>query len=638
MGTTHAAVAAAVYAVLEVAYYAGDAGTFTDSFPRSDLFGGVLLLSGLLFCTQLVAMLPFFAASLRWPARAKTLLPIVPSVVVAGMAVMLLERMLDPAGAEAALSHKVAWRLGPAVLGLATYFRLRATVDEPLTRWTKLPGPALLTLCALWTLARWLPAPPAGYTPLADMEPTSRPHVILLAADGIESRSLTPYGSPLDTTPYLNKLADESIVYENAFVNSGKTTGSTTSMLSGVHPLESKVMFPPQVLAGAYSHRHLPRILREWGYTGIQRSVRFYADAEDLNMVGAFDVANGRDISTLPRLGPLRSVALAVNDELYLGRRLRADLVETLYTFATGVVRVDAFRDVGGDSEIDSRADRAVLEEALAYLDEADGPVLMHLHLLGTHCCTFHPLEDRYTVEDAQKFSGPIRNEKTRARYLSTVSEFDDNVAFFVEELRARGQLDNTLLIVSSDHSAGWRAMSRVPLIVRAPNAAVTGRVTANVQLLSVPATVLQHVGVPRAQIPSWMHDEALPLPGEQAPEPLILSIDDVALSTNPIEGFAMAKDGTMGHRQIEAPGPPEYGVGTLGVVRCNHFARFKVAHRRWFRGTIKEHTSPCAVGFGRPELKDILLSVDREYGVTLRRKRGRSGLPSPAVKSEPAQ
>src|SRR5919197_4023621 len=75
----------------------------------------------------------------------------------------------------------------------------------------------------------------------ANSSSVSNPNIIILGSDGLSAKYLTAYGSTLQTTPFLNEVAQTSLVAENAFPNGGGTTASTTSVLTGKEPILAKV-------------------------------------------------------------------------------------------------------------------------------------------------------------------------------------------------------------------------------------------------------------------------------------------------------------------------------------------------------------------------------------------------------------
>ncbi|MCK5611603.1 sulfatase-like hydrolase/transferase [Candidatus Pacearchaeota archaeon] len=122
-------------------------------------------------------------------------------------------------------------------------------------------------------------------------------NVLIFSSDGINNNRTSLFGYTRDTTPYLNSIKKDLLIFENHFTNSGKTTGSIASLLSGKSPTTTRMIYRPDIFTGIHAYQHLPGILRDYGYDNGDFSVRHYADAYDLNMRNAFRFANGRDLN-----------------------------------------------------------------------------------------------------------------------------------------------------------------------------------------------------------------------------------------------------------------------------------------------------------------------------------------------------
>ena len=60
------------------------------------------------------------------------------------------------------------------------------------------------------------------------------PNVIIIIFDALSALHLPPYGYTRDTSPNLNRFAQQSIVYHNHHSAGNFTTPSTASLLTGV--------------------------------------------------------------------------------------------------------------------------------------------------------------------------------------------------------------------------------------------------------------------------------------------------------------------------------------------------------------------------------------------------------------------
>ena len=285
---------------------------------------------------------------------------------------------------------------------------------------------------------------------------------------------------------FLTSIVSDTLFFENAFPNVGRTHGSLISLLTGRLPFSTHVTFPPTVLQGEDAHRHLPGILKGLGYHTLQIGMRHYADAEDAHLLGGFDAANYR----WSRFDELQ-VSAAARDETQVFQAAVAERLSDRLGQMLGFKRfVNTFEHVQGRTVSPYWSDARRVETLVQYFATAAEPWFVHAHLLDTHCCTYRP-RNIY-------FSGDSR---TAARD-SQLKETDENLRILIEALAVAGRLEHTVVVFSSDHTSGWTTTGRVPLMIRFPKAHPSGRVTENVQLSDVAPTVLQYLGVER---PPWM-------------------------------------------------------------------------------------------------------------------------------------
>jgi len=137
---------------------------------------------------------------------------------------------------------------------------------------------------------------------------TARPNIILLGSDGISARNLSLYGYSRETTPYLKNLSSESLLMKNHMSNSGKTTGSITSIFTGKLPSKTRVSFPPDKLNSVDAYQHLPGILKELGYKSVEIAIPHYLDATEINLLHGFDQVNDKLIDNGPSMQKFRAV------------------------------------------------------------------------------------------------------------------------------------------------------------------------------------------------------------------------------------------------------------------------------------------------------------------------------------------
>ena len=267
-----------------------------------------------------------------------------------------------------------------------------------------------------------------------------RPDVVLVLVDTLRADRLGAYGYALPTSPRLDAVAAEGLVFERAYSASTWTKPAVASLFTALMPAEHGIVRQlregdPELLTQVVPHS-LPTLAE-----------RFRAD-------GYRTVAVVRQPNMLPQMGFARG-----------------------FDVYDAPAHEDAF---------------ALVERLLARLDEDERgrPVFLYLHLLDVHWPydemlpslapdAFGPLSesewawmDRPTVRRAKRHGWRQVDWPTiTARYDHGVAFVDAAIGRLVEGLTERGRWDRTLLAVTSDHGEGF--LERRPL--RAQLRAVPG-------------------------------------------------------------------------------------------------------------------------------------------------------------------
>ena len=283
------------------------------------------------------------------------------------------------------------------------------------------------------------------------------PDVVLVVLDAAAAQRSSLYGYARETTPEIDALARDSIVWERAYAQAPQTVGSIASLLTGRHPRD---VWDDGVLAG----ETVAERLQQAGY----RTLGF-TENPWLAPERGFD--RGFDLYRLPPTGFTKA----------------GSSVETV----------------------------AAAFEALD--DSGDVPVFLYLHLLPPHApydappphagrfakpVPRGPLRGFLAIvlgfpprpDHREDFVQVMRGEaKLSAEQLELVSaRYDENllwadslVGSLVSGLRDRSRFDRALFIVTADHgeafgehghfghsSSLYDEQIRVPLVLRLPDAA----------------------------------------------------------------------------------------------------------------------------------------------------------------------
>lgn len=339
-----------------------------------------------------------------------------------------------------------------------------------------------------------------GYLPDSDMMAT-RPNVIILSTDGLNASSVSAYGYPRATTPFLESLASETLRFEDHFTNASHTTGSIVALLTGRYPTHTKVVYRPDILAGKDAFRHLPGLLRQHGYNNLDLSLKYYADPFDLNLRHAFQQANGR-LEKWVQFG--RSLPLFMqiryDDDLYFLEHLICRIVERL-GHAMGLYDLGNPYFLVTHTGTVNRLDEDTVAEAVEFLRPASQPFFLHLHLLGTHGPKFGPAKKVFSVGQDQ------RQEWMTDFYDDAVLAFDRQVKNIFDILRQRKLIENTIVVITSDHGQKFSSYQPVPLIMRFPGGVKAGVISGPTQQIDIAPTLLDYLKLP---VPSWMDGQSL--------------------------------------------------------------------------------------------------------------------------------
>jgi arylsulfatase A-like enzyme len=419
------------------------------------------------------------------------------------------------------------------------------------------------------------------------------PNILLITADSLDAADMSLYGSELESTPFLKQLSGSSLLAENAFSNAQGTIGALTSLLSGKYPADERVIYSTDILSGRNSYQHLPGILNAYGYQTVQLSYSYYADAYTINMLGGFDEANGRKVTAsggflelVDKLFPsdfhvfLREVTDRAGDRLAHIFFIR-DMADPYKQVTEGIIKI---------------SDQKKMERVLALLADADRPVFIHLHWMGTHGPKFYP---------TLKVFSAIKDNSTQKNYdpdvyADAILEFDQAIKALYTRLEQEGKLDHTLLVISSDHSQKW-TNSRLPLLMHFPGGEHQQVITHNVQYLDIAPTLLHYLGI---KTPQWMAGESL-LDGVAVNRPIFTA--EIPKST---------KDKLTGKITYPAAKAPFYQFGRMAVVLCDRWYELDLTTLDLSAGKVKDYVGDCTAESSTPQQALELIAAHLEkYG-----------------------
>ena len=327
--------------------------------------------------------------------------------------------------------------------------------------------------------------PAAAPSPKPESSP--KPSVVLLTIDTLRADHLSCYGYFRKTSPFVDSLASESLVFERCYATISHTTPSHASLLTSVLPLEHGIT--------ANSFRATSEVQR----------ARALVTTEQLKSYA--QILQSRGWST--------------------GAFVAAATTRKVTGLSAGF---DAWTEPADVSRIGSE----VLADATKWLETlpppGERPFFLWVHFFDVHGP--HMQGGRYESEfpDDDALAEHLRERRvrkaipgrkgSRARpsflnslYDAAIRRTDDLVSELVATLKKTGRWEGTAFVLTSDHGEGlgehglighelaWGEQVRVPLLIR-----ITGREPARIDTpvsgIDVLPTLLDLVpGLPREEL-----------------------------------------------------------------------------------------------------------------------------------------
>lgn len=386
-----------------------------------------------------------------------------------------------------------------------------------------------------------------------------RPNVLIIGGDGLSASYLSLYGAARDTTPFLKQMSKEALLAKNAFVNVSSTTASTTSMLTGREPITVQVFRYPDILSEDASYQHLPNILKMSGYKTAEIGTPDYVDAQKLNLLSGFDMVNGLSISK-PVLNVLPNVLGNSRAVFFISTIVERASDRLLHIFYVRDMR-NPFEEVNNPNE--RLTDEQRVEQILDLFDHAKQPLFVFVHMMNTH----GPQFSSGNMDSVSESTSEAEWDKNR--YQEAIVSFDENIKLIYNHLSSTGQLDNTIIVVYTDHGFMYSISQRVPLLMRFPHSQYAGVRKNNIQVIDVAATLLDYLEIKK---PSWMTGASF-LTEEIPPDRRIVSI--TASSPKKIK-------------------PPFAQIKSVQFIVCQKWYSLNVQDNIFSSGTVSGHTSLC--------------------------------------------
>ncbi|MFN2432714.1 MAG: sulfatase [Gemmatimonadota bacterium] len=480
----------------EVAVRAVQRWVMQDFIQLGRPFVWIVPLSYLLLFALPALLLVFAATRLRaeWPLRAGAF-----AFALLGCASLLLLVPGLHRLAALALAVGVAVQVARGVTRAPAPFLALARRTTPVTILLLAATAAgALAWSAVSERLQWAQLPPAR---------ADAPNVLLIVLDTVRAPSLSLHGYPRPTAPRLERLAARGVRFDWALSTSPWTLPAHGSLFTGRFPHQLSTDWRSPLDA---AHPTLAEALRARGYVTAGFVANTPYASHEVGLARGF--LHYEDYRTTPgqvlTSSALGRLILPGPPGVFLGRT-KADGLNAAFLrwlpssgsrpFFAFLNYYDAHLPYVAPEPFATRLGApAARKDPLRRLRERAANVLGRF--LGPRD---DPLQRPPTEE--------VR--RVRSLYDASLAYLDDRVGALLDELERRGTLENTLVIVTSDHgehlgehglfahgNSLYLPLLHVPLLVSLPGRVPTGIVVRDpVSLRDVPATVLDLAGLEEA-------------------------------------------------------------------------------------------------------------------------------------------
>ena len=562
--------------------------SFMDTLPllkklevllsSSFLLAGLFTLPLLLFL--IISKIPWFRA---YTSLFLNLLAILPAILAASTVLLMLDNFtytMFKFGIVSSMNIARGLYLTLYLVMIAYFYKdilllvnaIGKRNPNSQTKWVLLTGCLLLISNGLVFLTQSFEN--TGWNPTGSKTLNLTPDILIITSDGVSADHMSIYGYERETTPRIKEFAEHSLLMENAFSNSGNTAGSLTSLFTSKYPMNTRVLYPPDILKGSDAYQHLPGLLRAQQYYTIQYGYPHYVDAFTLNFLNGFNVVNGQTASSRdPSKGIGRYMPYEVSYFLYeTGDRIASRLSHIFF-----LQKMENPYDLVTETP-DQFNDQVKVQQLIELLNTSKQPLFVHLHLMGTHGPKYTPPQQVFSK--GQQFEN--QEEWNTDFYDDTILQFDHYVAEIIDALIENGKYDNTILVVGSDHGQRFNHMTRIPMIIRFPGDAFAGRIRANFQMIDLAPTILDYLEIAK---PNWMQGESF-LHGQIEQRPIF----GTSIDTNLLK----RENGTW-WINTEKSSPPFYQFKILSMIYCQRLYTLNLVTREWYSKDINRSTANCA-------------------------------------------
>jgi len=389
----------------------------------------------------------------------------------------------------------------------------------------------------------------AGSNPL---NPTP-PNILVLVFDALSATNMSLYGYPRSTTPNLARFAENAVVYHRHYSAGNFTTPGTASLLTGVYPWTHRAINLQGQTNQTYQKTNLfsllPEAYHRFAYTHNSLAYLLLDDFKDAidDLLKMSDLAVFSDlwVDKLPLSefnSPFEAELVSLKNSFSTNSSLFLSLLDTIQRTNQSDRYYQLYREQFPRGLTNCRSgDRTnsicfSVEMAIDWIQEQfltrPQPFFSYIHLFPPHA-PYNPRKE-FIGQFSEPLSLPPKPEhffsdqkdkkslaRLRDRYDETIAYVDSEFGRLLDYLNASNLLNNTCLVVTSDHGellergiSGhntpvlYEPLIHIPLLIAYPDQSGRQDVYQPTSAIDVTPTLLQCAG---AEMSTLLEGRLLP-------------------------------------------------------------------------------------------------------------------------------
>ena len=401
----------------------------------------------------------------------------------------------------------------------------------------------------------------------------SSPSFLIILFDAFSAKNASLYGYVRPTTPNIERFAERGIVYHKYLSAGNFTTSSTASLLTGTYPWTHRAIHLHGFVEESTIPYNLFRQFSDKGYTrlGISHNLLvtslLYQFKEDLEIFKwPRDISLGdSEISDWLFPRDYNTAFFGEKTMMPLDTDISGSLfLSILLSWAKGDKKrrlEQRLKEEYPNGISEQYGHFYILETAIEWMLQAipqlPKPYLAYVHLLPPHepylprkefsdlfFDNWKPLrkpKGHFTQGNTQQFLNQNRRD-----YDSFIANVDAEFGRFIDTMEANGLLENTYVILTSDHGelfergirghvtqSLYQPVMQMPLIISRPGQTKREDVYVNTSCVDILPTLLHLAGIP---VPDWCEGQVLP-PFKDVVNPEERSLFTMEAKQNPKRG-----------------------------------------------------------------------------------------------------